>query len=104
MLVLPPIPTTDLTIEDVPDLMTKTRDLMVKTLREISVPSSTKDSDSEPLLSTRQSGNYDAISEEESDKSADDRAEVVDEEPTQRVTRSAKKDKKAGQGKKYAIA
>ncbi|ODN95236.1 phosphatidylinositol glycan, class A [Cryptococcus wingfieldii CBS 7118] len=36
--VLPPIPTTGLTSADVPALMTRTRELMLQTLKEISIP------------------------------------------------------------------
>lgn len=59
---LPPIPTTGLTTADVPNLIEKTRNAMLETLREISTPSqSTSQAGSpDPLLgrSGRERENY----------------------------------------------
>ncbi|OCF43934.1 phosphatidylinositol glycan, class A [Kwoniella heveanensis CBS 569] len=124
--VLPPIPTTGLTSADVPDLMDRTREAMVKALREISAMPSSPASISEanspaPLLThADRTGNYfstsdeaaveNAVGEEEAEGGADI-APVKDSENEE----IKKKDSKMGvegagskkgskKGKKLAIA
>ncbi|WVF69309.1 hypothetical protein IAT40_004085 [Kwoniella sp. CBS 6097] len=123
--VLPPIPTTGLTSADVPDLMDRTREAMVKALREISTTPSSPASVSEatspaPLLThADRTGNYfstsdeaaveNAVGEEEAEGGADIASVKKDEnESVKKNSKSSSVDsngvKKGKKGKKLAIA
>lgn len=67
--VLPPIPTTGLTTADVPELMEKTRDLMVQALREISQSRPSRAESPTPLLADRSGTSYESTRDDGEDES-----------------------------------
>ncbi|WWD18332.1 hypothetical protein CI109_102782 [Kwoniella shandongensis] len=86
--VLPPIPTTGLTAADVPDLMNKTRDLMLATLQELSGPPTppSQVNSPAPLLShSDRVGTYHTSNDEAAVEAAVD-AEEAEREPADYVS------------------
>lgn len=59
---LPPISTVGMTTADVPELVEKTRTLMLDTLKEISASQKATDESTVPLLKDQRSETYDTIS------------------------------------------
>ncbi|WVR06222.1 hypothetical protein IAU60_003252 [Kwoniella sp. DSM 27419] len=128
--VLPPIPTTGLTSADVPELMEKTRNAMLKALHEISTPVSARssteveaDSPAPLLAHADRTGNYfstsdevaveNAVGEEEADNGTDIASVKKDQgtkgskgvaERDEGKAQSKKSKKKGVNGKKLSIA